>query len=60
VLAAKQDQDLFKMIRDGKDKMPSEASNRAKDDEVWAMIYYIRSMSSQTPAAPAAAAPASN
>lgn len=59
-LAGKQDQDLFKMIRDGKDKMPPEASNRAKDDEVWAMIYYIRGMASQTPAAPAAAAPASN
>jgi len=54
-LAGKSDADLFKIIRDGKDKMPAEASGRAKDDEVWNLILYIRGMSKGQPAAPLAA-----
>jgi mono/diheme cytochrome c family protein len=54
-LAGKSDADLFKLIRDGKDKMPPEASGRAKDDEVWNLILYIRGMSKGQPAAPPAA-----
>ena len=54
-LAGKSDAELFKMIRDGKDKMPPEASGRAKDDEVWNLILYIRAMSKGQPAAPPAA-----
>ena len=54
-LADKQDHDLFNIIRNGKgDKMPPEAEGRAKDDEVWALIYYLRSMAKDQPA-PAAA-----
>jgi hypothetical protein len=53
-LASKSDKDLFAMIRNGKDKMPAEAEGRAKDDEVWALIYYLRSMAKEQPA-PAAA-----
>jgi hypothetical protein len=53
-LAAKSDKELFAMIRSGKDKMPAEAEGRAKDDEVWALIHYLRSMAKEQPA-PAAA-----
>jgi mono/diheme cytochrome c family protein len=54
-LADKQDGDLFKVIRNGKDKMPPEAEGRAKDDEVRNLILYIRGMSKQQPvAAPSA------
>ena len=55
-LGDKQDQELFKIIRDGKDKMPPEDSGRAKDDDVKGLILYIRSFSK----AGAAAATASN
>lgn len=55
-LAAKSDGDLFNTIRNGKDKMPPETAGRAKDDEVWNLVIYIRGMAKQ-PAA-AAASPA--
>ncbi|HVZ84558.1 MAG TPA: cytochrome c [Terracidiphilus sp.] len=58
VLAGKSDDELFTVIRKGKDKMPPEDPSRAKDDEVKALIQYIRSLAVNTPAAPAAAAPA--
>lgn len=52
VLAGKQDGELFAFIRNGKDKMPPEASARAKDDEIWAVILYIRTFAKgQMPAA---------
>ena len=41
-LADKQDSALFKVIRDGKDKMPPEEAARAKDDDVKALVAYIR------------------
>jgi mono/diheme cytochrome c family protein len=44
-LADKSDADLFKMIRDGKDKMPPEAPDRAKDDDVRSLVTYIRTFS---------------
>ncbi len=50
-LAAKSDQDLFKIIRNGKDKMPPEDPSRAKDDEVWNLVIYIRNLSKGQPAA---------
>lgn len=50
-LGAKSDADLFKVIRNGKDKMPPEAEGRAKDDEVRNLILYIRGMSKLQPAA---------
>lgn len=57
-LASLQDQDLFKIIRNGKDKMPAEDAGRAKDEEVWNLIVYIRNFSKNQPTATPAAAPA--
>jgi mono/diheme cytochrome c family protein len=57
-LATIQDQDLFKIIRNGKDKMPAEETSRAKDEEVWNLVVYIRSLSKNQPAAAPAAVPA--
>lgn len=47
------DQELFNTIRHGKGKMPAEEVGRAKDDEVWNLIIYIRSLAQSAPAAPA-------
>lgn len=55
MLAGKQEQELFDIIRKGKDKMPPEAEGRATDEDVKNLILYIRSMAKQQPAAPAAA-----
>jgi mono/diheme cytochrome c family protein len=64
-LQNKTDQQIFELIRKGKDKMPPEEEGRAKDAEVHSLIQYIRSMSKGQPipadapaAAPAAAPPA--
>jgi cytochrome c5 len=61
-LADQSEKDLFNTIRNGKGKMPAEDAGRAKDDEVWNLIIYIRGLSKQQPAAqqPVAAPPASN
>jgi mono/diheme cytochrome c family protein len=61
-LAAKSDGELFNIIRNGKDKMPPEDLGRAKDDEVWNLVIYIRDLSKGQPAAAPAptAAPATN
>ena len=53
-LSGKSDDQLFDLIRKGKDKMPGEEPARAKNDEVKALILYIRSLSKDQPAAPAA------
>ncbi len=46
------DGEMFYIIRYGKGQMPSEGP-RAKDDEVWNLIIYLRRMSNtQSPAAP--------
>jgi len=51
-LAAKSDQELFNTIRKGKgDKMPPEDVGRAKNDEVWNLIIYIRNLPKAQPAA---------
>jgi cytochrome c5 len=58
-LQGKTDAELFSIIRNGKDKMPPEGDSRAKDDEVWAFIHYIRSMATgEKPVAAPAPAPA--
>jgi high-affinity iron transporter len=54
-LASTPNQNLFKTIRDGKGKMPAEDASRAKDDDVWNLIVYIRTLGKAQPAAPAAA-----
>ncbi len=56
-LAGKKDQELFDIIRSGKGKMPAEEEGRAKNDDVWALILYIRSFSKGQPL-PATPAPA--
>src|ERR1035438_2304990 len=57
-LANKQDHDLFNIIRNGKGKMPAEEAGRAKDDEVWNLIIYIRGLYKLSPATAPAPAPA--
>jgi len=59
-LQSKSDQELFDVIRKGKDKMPPEEESRAKDEEVKALVTYLRSMqkTQQAPAAAPASAPA--
>lgn len=59
-LEGKTDDQLFDLIRKGKDKMPPEETNRAKDTEVRDLIHYIRNMSKgqPAPAATPTAAPA--
>jgi cytochrome c len=52
-LAGKMDGDLFAAIRDGKNKMPPEASGRASNNTVWNLIIYIRNMSKDQAASPA-------
>jgi mono/diheme cytochrome c family protein len=44
-LANRSDKELFHTIREGKDKMPAEDVGRAKDDEIWNLIIYIRKFS---------------
>jgi mono/diheme cytochrome c family protein len=43
-LASESDGDLFEIIRKGKDKMPPEEANRAKDEDVWNLVIYVRSL----------------
>ena len=52
-LESKSDQQLFDLIRKGKDKMPGEDEGRAKNDEVKALIQYLRTLSKDHPASPA-------
>jgi mono/diheme cytochrome c family protein len=59
-LSSQQDADLFKTIREGKGKMPAEEAGRAKDDDVWNLIVYIRNLSKGHPPAAAPAAPAAS
>ena len=44
-LSGMSDQQLFDIIRKGKDKMPAEEAGRAKNDEVWGLVTYIRGLS---------------
>jgi len=44
------------MIRTGKDKMPPEDPARAKDDDVWNLVIYIRSFSKSAAAGTSTAA----
>jgi mono/diheme cytochrome c family protein len=55
-LSAKPDSELFNIIRNGKDKMPPEDSSRAKDEDIWNLVVYIRGFSKTPPTAPSTAA----
>ena len=55
-LSSVSDKELFDAIRKGKgEKMPPEAEDRAKDEEVWALVAYIRAFSKGQPSASAPA-----
>jgi mono/diheme cytochrome c family protein len=56
-LAGKSDGELFAAIKNGKGQMPAEG-DRAKTDEVWNLVLYIRGLSKDHPAAAPAPAPA--
>jgi mono/diheme cytochrome c family protein len=43
-LAGKSDKEIFDLIRKGKDKMPPEEAARAKDDEIWNLVIYVRGL----------------
>lgn len=55
-LGDKPDGEIFNMIRNGKDKMPPEDPARAKDNDVWNLVLYIRSFSKPAAAATSTAA----
>jgi cytochrome c5 len=58
-LSGMSDQAIFDAIRKGKGKMPPEDASRAKDEEVKALVTYIRHMAKEgAPAAEPAAEPA--
>lgn len=53
-LEAKSDGELFALLRNGKDKMPGEDAARAKDNDVWNLVTFVRNLSKvQTAAVPA-------
>lgn len=55
-LAGQTDQQLFDIIRHGKEKMPAEESGRASDADVRALVLYIRSLAKDQPSTPPAPA----
>jgi mono/diheme cytochrome c family protein len=60
-LAGKSDQEIYDIIRKGKGKMFPEDASRAKDDEVKALVTFVKNLPNQEAApaaAPAEAAPA--
>jgi mono/diheme cytochrome c family protein len=56
-LGNKSDQELYDIIRKGKDKMPAEDAGRAKDADVWGLVTYIRVLSKNHTAPPVPAEP---
>ena len=59
-LQGKSDEQLFDLIRKGKDKMPGEDASRAKNDEIKGLIEYIRGFSKNQASPAPAATPASS
>ena len=43
-LAGKSDADLYNIIQNGKGKMPAEDAARAKPDDVWNLVLYVRTL----------------
>jgi mono/diheme cytochrome c family protein len=56
-LSDKSDGDIFDLIRKGKDKMPPEEAARAKDDDVWNLVIYVRSLAKNGAATASASNP---
>jgi len=54
-LSGMPDQYIFNLIRNGRGKMPAETLGRANNDEVRAIIKYVRAMAKGQPAVPPAA-----
>lgn len=52
-LSGQTDQQIFDTIRKGKGKMPAEDESRAKNDEVHALVMYIRTFAKEGAASPA-------
>ena len=49
-LDGKTDGDLFQIIRSGKGKMPPEEASRAKDDDIWNLVTYVRNLAKKSAA----------
>jgi mono/diheme cytochrome c family protein len=47
-LDGKTDGDLYQIIRSGKGKMPPEEASRAKDDDVWNLVTYVRNLAKKS------------
>jgi cytochrome c5 len=43
-LAGKSDADLYNIIQSGKGKMPAEDAARAKPDDIWNLVLYVRGL----------------
>jgi cytochrome c5 len=43
-LSGKSDAELFDIIKNGKGKMPPEDGSRAKPDDIWNLVIYVRGM----------------
>jgi cytochrome c5 len=43
-LSGKSDAELFDIIKNGKGKMPPEDASRAKPDDLWNLVLYVRGM----------------
>jgi mono/diheme cytochrome c family protein len=53
VLKNRTDGELFYIIQKGKDQMPPEGT-RVKDEAIWDMVNYVRSLAKKTAGEPAA------
>jgi mono/diheme cytochrome c family protein len=49
-LSGMTDGDIYQIIRSGKGKMPTEDASRAKDDDIWNLVTYVRSLGKGSPA----------
>jgi cytochrome c5 len=43
-LSGKSDAELFDVIKNGKGKMPPEDASRAKPDDIWNLVLYVRGL----------------
>jgi mono/diheme cytochrome c family protein len=43
-LAGKSDGEIFDIIKNGKGKMPAEDGSRAKPDDIWNLVLYVRGL----------------